>query len=340
MKTKALGLAISAASIAAVWAWPNVALESKVAAHFVAVLCWAGLGLGALLLASVGVLCNSKWYDPLLPMLRILMLSVPIQFLLFVPIFIAWPRTHGFVQAPELPLPEVLVQWLSAPAWACRAALYWCVWCALALMWQRSSGPRIAVVTAVSMAITLSLSAVDWIMSLAAPWQSSVLGVYLVAGAMVAGISGAAVGTLGGMGRERRVSTSVVWALARLLFTLNFFWAYLAVTQALIVYMGDLPDEVPWFLARVRGAYAFETFVLAVGHFVLPCGVFLFERLKRHAGVVMIVGAVSFIVHAVDVHWLVIPSIRSAPVPMVAQLLAFVGVGLCTVVGLRLRSRA
>ena len=64
----------------------------------------------------------------------------------------------------------------------------------------------------------------------------------------------------------------------------TMLWAYMSFSQYLIIWSGNLPEEIPWYLRRTRGGWQWVALVLIVFHFFLPFFVLLFRENKRQAG--------------------------------------------------------
>ena len=70
--------------------------------------------------------------------------------------------------------------------------------------------------------------------------------------------------------------------LGKFLLTLVMVWAYFSFSQFLIIWAGNLPDEIPWYLVRLRGGWQYVALLLVVGHFALPFALLLSRDLKRN----------------------------------------------------------
>jgi hypothetical protein len=159
-------------------------------------------------------------------------------------------------------------------------------------------------------ALTLTWASFDWSMSLQPEWYSTMFGFYFFAGSYVGAI--ALVCVMLRVTRPRRpapsrLSPDHAQALGRVLFAMVVFWAYIAFGQLLVIWMADIPEEATYFLARTRGSWSLVTYVLVIGHFVLPFFLLLNRRLKRHPGFLAAIGAWVFAMHFVDVYWQVLP---------------------------------
>jgi hypothetical protein len=88
------------------------------------------------------------------------------------------------------------------------------------------------------------------------------------------------------------------------------FWTYVQFGQLLIVYSGDKPDEVDWYLHRISGNWKLVVGALGLFHFFLPFYLLLFRAVKRHIVPITTLSAMLFMVHIVAVYWLVMPALH------------------------------
>jgi len=96
--------------------------------------------------------------------------------------------------------------------------------------------------------------------------------------------------------------------LGNLLLTFVLFWTYVSFGQLLIIYSGDLPHEIEWYLHRIAGNWKWVVAAVALFHFFLPFFLLLFRTVKRHVVPVTTLAALLCAANLVDVYWLVMPS--------------------------------
>src|SRR5581483_8782072 len=96
-------------------------------------------------------------------------------------------------------------------------------------------------------------------------------------------------------------------AVGRVLFAMIIFWAYMAFSQLLVYWIADLPDEITFYGVRTSGAWTPVTYLLACGHLVVPFFLLLTRPWKRRTDYLAAVAAWCFVMHYVDVYWLVLP---------------------------------
>jgi hypothetical protein len=84
-------------------------------------------------------------------------------------------------------------------------------------------------------------------------------------------------------------------------------WGYVSYGQLLIDWIGDIPDDVTYFLRRTTGSWAIVTYTLVAGHFAIPFLALLNRRLKRRTTFLAVAGAWLVVMHYLDVYWQVLP---------------------------------
>jgi hypothetical protein len=159
--------------------------------------------------------------------------------------------------------------------------------------------------------LTVTLASVDWIMSVDPHWYSTILGLLVVVGQGLAALAFtiavlaliASTGALAGQLTARHFHD-----LGKLLLAFVMLWAYLSFSQFLIIWSGNLPEEIPWYIARIRGSWGAIALLLVVGHFALPFALLLSRDLKRHSGLLSKVALFVIAMRLVDLIWLVAPT--------------------------------
>src|SRR5262249_9426869 len=129
---------------------------------------------------------------------------------------------------------------------------------------QSFSGPGL-----VLLGLTVTFAAIDWVMSLESDWASTVFGALVGSSQLLAALALAiAVATFIPIGDSE---TAQVWNdLGNLLLAFVMMWTYLAFAQFLLIWSGNLPDEITWYLHRTEGGWQWLGLALAIGYFVLP----------------------------------------------------------------------
>jgi hypothetical protein len=114
-----------------------------------------------------------------------------------------------------------------------------------------------------------------------------------------------------------------------LMFANVMLFAYFAFSQWLIIWAGNLPDEIPWYVERLRGGWQYVALTLVLGHFALPFALLLSRDLKRNYKMLCRIAIFVLLMRIVDVYWMVIPdaSKGAALAPTWVDLAALIGIG-------------
>ena len=160
-------------------------------------------------------------------------------------------------------------------------------------------------------AITGSFFAFDAIMSLDPTWYSTMFGVYIFAGSFLAAIAFILLVSLYLRSKGifvDEVNNKHYMNLGKIAFSFTVFWAYIGGFQYYIIWYGNIPEEINWFLQRWEGPWKYISYALIFGHFVIPFIVLIFYRLKRNKAVLTVLGTLILGMHWLDMYWLVMPN--------------------------------
>jgi hypothetical protein len=153
--------------------------------------------------------------------------------------------------------------------------------------------------------------AFDWVSALTPHWYSDLLGVYAFAGSVGAGVAATTLGVLFLQARRRLpgVGPDHLYNLGGFLFGFTVFWAYIAFSQYLLMWYGNLPEEAGWYAQRLQGGWRAVTVVLAMAHFFLPFFALASRGAKSAPGRLAPVAALLLAAHLLDLYWLVFPAL-------------------------------
>jgi hypothetical protein len=212
--------------------------------------------------------------------------------------------------------------YLNTPFFLGRAAFYFLVWAVLAHVlsrlsarqdggWTQATARRLRALSGgglLLMGLTITFASVDWGMSLDPRWFSTIYGVLFMVGQALSALALCIV-IVARLGGEpplaRAVSAQVMHDLGKLLFAFVMLWAYVNLSQFLIVWSGNLPEEIPWYIARWRGSWRVVGVLLIVAHFALPFLLLLSRDVKRNATLLSGVAIGILAMRLVDLYWLV-----------------------------------
>jgi hypothetical protein len=316
------------------------------------------IAVGALIFLMVCHAMRAGWPVAVRRLTEAVVAVFPVLAVLFVPLgfglgtLYPWLHPDRYSNPVERDLIVHKLAYLNIPGFLFRTAVFFVIWGVTSSLLRRWSfmkdddrnaavETRLYTLSAVALpavALAVSFAAFDWLMSLTPIWFSTMYPIYFFAGGFVAAL--ALVTLLTFVARERlllpHVSTSHYYALGRLLLAFTIFWGYAAFFQFMLIWMANKPDEVVYYLARIRGGWRTMTVVVVLGQFVVPFCFLLSYRLKREGRWLAGIAAWILVAHYFDVHWLVAPTARPDRFPLhwldLASLMC-VG-GLCTTAGL------
>ena len=205
--------------------------------------------------------------------------------------------------------------YLNLPFFILRTVAYFAIWGWLALRPLRAATAAAALIL---LTFTLSFAAIDWIMSLEAPWSSSVFGLWVSAGWLTAALAGAAL-----LATRRGASAKELHAIGTMLFTGVLIIAYLGFMQFLIIWEENLTREIGWYLRRFAAPWnAFLAGWVVIG-LIMPFFLLLSRRVKESAGGIALSSVLILIGQLLAIWWLVLPAFSyrfdwTAPVSVVA----------------------
>jgi hypothetical protein len=306
--------------------------------------------LGALVFLMVVNAMRAGWPVLLRRLVEGVVATLPLLAVLYVPLLFGlrtlypWlrPQTIADPHARELVLAKA--PYLNLAWFLGRAAFYYAFWIFVAVLLRRWSLARdrdpaapvedrmyaLSGALLPMVALSLSFAAIDWVMSLTPTWFSSMFPVYYFAGGFVAAIALLTLLTSAAdrSGAIRGIKESHYYALGRLLLAFVIFWGYIAYFQFMLIWIGNKPDEVTYFLARSRGGWLTVTVILVIVQFVVPFLALLSYDLKRRRGPLTVVAIWLLVAHYLDVHWLVVPTARPrGPVYAWVDLAALLALG-------------
>ena len=157
--------------------------------------------------------------------------------------------------------------------------------------------------------ISESMMSWDWIMSIDPHWFSTLFGWYVFAGMFVSGITTIALITiyLKSLNYLSFVNDSHIHDLAKFMFGVSVFWAYLWFSQFMLIWYSNIPEEVTYFITRIED-YNFLFFGMVVLNLIFPLIVLMNSDFKKTNFIVILTGIVIIIGHYLDVYNMIMPS--------------------------------
>jgi len=277
------------AGFVGLWLDPKAMLAIYLAVWFAV----TAVPVGALGVLLMTYLVRGGWTSDLHEPLSSAALSMPVLALLFIPV--AAGVTWIYPWATDTSgLPAFKAVYLTPWFFVLRSILYLTIWTVLAAWAASAYGDERVMTRAASAglivwALTVSWAGIDWLESVEPDFHSSVYGLLAISFTLLTGFAFGLVALLTLKGSHRLSNASYG---AVLLATL-LLWAYLHAMQYIIIWTGNIPDEVIWYLRRLDGGWRYPLWGLFIGQFVLPFFALLSSQVRestkaphgRHGGV-------------------------------------------------------
>jgi len=284
---------------------------------------WFGIAFGCLGIQMIHALTGGRWGTPVMRFSYAASTTLPILGALFLPILLGFSSLYPWAR-PEAASDPVLVHkapYLNIPFFIARALLCFAAWIALSqLLYKRAvargidrpasdkmralSGPGILV-----LAITMTLAAIDWLMSLDPHWFSTMFAVIVMVGQLLSGMCFVVAALVLVAAREESdVSRDALHDLGNMMLVFTMLWAYTSFSQYLIIYAGNVSEDVPFYVHRAYGGWQHVGVALILLHFTVPFLVLLSRRSKRSTEMMVRVALGVLAMRLVDLFWMTAPS--------------------------------
>ena len=293
------------------------------------------ISLGALFFVMIQQLTRAGWSVVLRRLSEFISMGVVPLTVLVLPIVVITLAGNDILYQwanPELvakdPLLPAKVPYLNSGFFALRYLIYFGSWIFLArfflnksvaqdesgdpeltLLMERRSGPGLLL-----FAFTISFAAIDFIMSLEPNWFSTIFGIYYFAAGLVGFFSALAICLIYLRSKgllQEPVTIEHLHDVGKLLFAFNCFWAYIAISQYLLIWYANIPEETIFFDHRQQHGWGTVSLILVIGHFVIPFVFFMSRWMKRNPKTLLFWAFYLLIMNWIDIFWLVLPNAKS-----------------------------
>ena len=295
--------------------------------YLMAYLLVLGITLGCLALGMMHQLSGGAWGVVIRRPIGAATRTLPVLTLLFLPILFGMGRlyvwTHADIVAHDAAL-QAKHPYLNTPFFIGRAAIYFIVWNLVSyflnrwsLEQDRTGDPRISrrmrLLSAgglLAYGLTITFASFDWVMSLEPHWYSTIFGVLIMGGQGLVALAFLII-VLAWLSRRPPLDAIVMPAhfhdLANLMLAFVMLWAYFSFSQYLIIWAGNLPEEIAWYTHRLNTGWRAVGMALVLFHFAVPFCLLLSRTIKRERDAIVKVAAWIMIARLVDLFWLIAP---------------------------------
>jgi hypothetical protein len=293
--------------------------------YLVAFLFWLGIALGCLAVLMLQHLTGGQWGLVIRRILESAAGTLPLTYLLVLPLLLGVRSLYSWAQPRTMAGARINEQYLNLPFFFTRMVFYFASWFLLAyflIKWSNqqdsNADPRLldrfqalSGGGLVLYGLTITFASVDWVMSLEPHWSSTIYGLLYMTEQALAAF--AFVITVLMLLAEREplsgfLAPSHFHDLGTLMFAFVMLWAYIAFDQFLIIWSGNLLDEIPWYLRRLAGGWIWLALAIVLFHFGLPFLLLLHRSLKRNMRMVASVALLLLLMRLLNLFWMVLPA--------------------------------
>jgi hypothetical protein len=298
--------------------------------YLLAYLFWLSIPLGCLAILMLHHLVGGAWGAMIRRVLESGTRTLPLLVLLYVPLLFGVHELYLWAR-PEVVANDPLLQrkssYLNIPFFMLRSAFYFVIWLAVSHLlnkWSLAqdqtgadpferrmrllSGPGLVLYV-----LTATFASVDWMMSLEPHWFSTIYGILAIVGQLLATLAFVVVVAallVDAPPLSDVMSPAHFHDLGNLVLAFVMVWAYMAFSQFLIIWSGNLPEEITWYLLRTQGGWEWVGLALFLFYFALPFLLLLSRGIKQRVRLLAWVAAAILGMHVVDVFWLVVPAFQ------------------------------
>src|ERR1041385_1974865 len=291
---------------------------------------WTGIAVGSLALLMLQHMTGGGWGLVIRRVLEAASRTLPLMVLLFIPIIVGshslyeWTDPEALETHPVLKFKE---RYLNLPFFTARAAIYFGIWILLAFLlnkWsieQDRTGDRefaknMRVLSGPGMVLlifSVTFAAIDWFMSLDTEWFSTIYGLIFVASWSLSALA-FVIAVMAWFSKDEPLNRIVAplhfHDLGKLLLALVMLWAYFAFSEFLIIWSGNLPEEISWYIRRIYGGWGYLIVAIGILHFAAPFLFLLSRDIKRKPGKLVLVAILVLVMRSVDLLWMLAPAFQ------------------------------
>jgi hypothetical protein len=321
-------------------------------AYLLGFMCWLGVALGSMAILMIRHLTGGGWGMVIRRILGAAMRTVPLLALLFIPVILGIHKLYIWAQPLDQiadkhlrdHLEDITKTYLTTNGFIVRAIFYFAIWNLLSYLlshWSRQTDragapdntARFKAVAGPGLILygfTISFAAIDWVMSLDPSWISTIFGLVVLIGEVLAAMCFAVVverilfnyKPMSEMLKPDFVHDHGKWILA---FTM--VWAYFNYSQWLIIWAGNLPSEISYYMRRLNGGWGYVGLFIVIFHFAIPFGTLLSRPFKRNIRKLVWLAVWMMLMRYVDLFWIIEPNFSKTFNVTVADIVVPIAIG-------------
>jgi len=289
------------------------------------------IGLGSLFLIGLEYIAGADWSTPIRRIPEFFAMLLPVLLVLVIPLLVFNHDLFHWAHKEAVADDKILqgkAPYLNVTFFIVRTFVFIGLWSLFYWMMVRNSRKqdetkdqtltkkniRLGAIFIPVFALSITFTAIDFMMSLEPHWFSTIYGVYYFAGTVVAALAAITIAVL--KLKEKGyfspwMTDDHLFSLGALMFAFINFWAYIAFSQFMLIWYADLPEETFWYLIRWEGGWVFISILLIIAHFFVPYFALLTQPSKMNPKRLKFIAIWLLFAHLLDLFWLIMPNMGS-----------------------------
>ena len=321
-------------------------------AYLLGFMCWLGVALGSMAILMIRHLTGGGWGTVIRRILGAAMRTLPLLAILFLPIILGihrlyiWAQPLGNIEDKQLRehLQQITQTYLTWNGFVIRAAFYFVIWNVLSFLlskWSKETdrpgapdnSGRFKAVAGPGLILygfTISFAAIDWIMSLDPSWISTIFGLIILISEVLSAMAFAVVVErilFNYKPMSEMLTPDFVHDHGKWMLTFTMVWAYFNFSQWLIIWAGNLPAEITFYLRRINGGWGSIGMTLVLFGFVVPFAMLLSRPFKRNIRKLVWLAVWMLLIRYLDLFWIIEPSFSKTLTVTLADIVVPIAIG-------------
>src|SRR6202162_2119499 len=321
-------------------------------AYLLGFMCWLGVSLGSMAILMIRHLTGGGWGMVIRRILGAAMRTLPLLALLFLPIILGMHKLYIWAQPLDRiadkhlreHLKDITKTYLTTNGFVIRAIFYFAIWNLLSYLlshWSRQTDragapdntERFKAVAGPGLILygfTISFAAIDWVMSLDPSWISTIFGLVILIGEVLSAMCFAVVVErilFNYKPMSEMLSPDFVHDHGKWMLTFIMVWAYFSFSQWLIIWAGNLPAEITFYLKRLSNGWGSIGLFLVLFHFAIPFALLLSRPFKRDIRKLVWLAVWMMLMRYLDLFWIIEPNFSKTLTVTIADIVVPIAIG-------------
>jgi len=321
-------------------------------AYLLGFMAWLGVALGSMAILMIRHLTGGGWGVVIRRILGAAMRTVPLLAALFIPIILGIKKLYIWAQPLENihdkhlreHLEDITKTYLTTNGFIVRAIIYFAIWNLLSFLlshWSkqtdRAGAPdnteRFKAVSGPGLILygfTISFAAIDWVMSLDPSWISTIFGLFILIGEVLSAMCFAVIVErilFKYKPMSEMLTPDFVHDHGKWMLTFIMVWAYFGFSQWLIIWAGNLPSEITYYIRRINGGWGYVGLIIVIFHFAIPFAILLSRPFKRNIYKLVWLAAWLLLMRLVDLFWIIEPNFSKTLNVTLADIVVPIAIG-------------